>query len=190
MPPQPHQSPGRHPGCSLAGTPARRRFARISGLVQFVAGVALDPHQPGSHAQRWQHPALATVHGSTPACRRLFPAAALPAGHPLGEGINHILAIAIHHKLTFGHVRGCLKQVKDSLQLTHIVGAMFPAPSRPVIVVNIPGPSRRAGVAQRRTVSSRNNLAHALDFTLPAGTNSDMFVIHISAYFPSGGSRL
>ena len=155
-----------------------------------MAGVALDPHQlvvtpSGGSIQLLQQ---FTVQYRLAV--GFFPAAALPAGHPLGEGINHILAIAVHHKFTFGHVRGRLEQVKDSLQLTHIVGAVLPAPSRPVIVVNIPGPSRRAGVAQRRTVSSRNNLAHALDFTLPAGTNSDMFVMHISAYFPSGGSRL
>ena len=134
-------------------------------LVELVARVALHPNKLVVAAgqrliQRLQK--VAVEHGLAV---RLLPAFLLPAGHPLGQRVNDVLAIAVHAQLRLRAGCGRLEQVQDRLELTHVVGAVRPASARPVVVVDIPCPARRSGVAQRRAVCGGNNLLRAVHGT-------------------------
>ena len=134
-------------------------------LVELVTRVALDPNKLVVAAgqrliQRLQK--IAVEHGLAVG---FLPALLLPAGHPLGQRVNDVLAIAVHAQLRLRAGCGRLEQVQDSFELTHIVGAVRPASARPVVVVDIPCPARRSGVAQRRAVCGGNDLLRAVHGT-------------------------
>ena len=134
-------------------------------LIERVTRVALHPNKLVVAAgqrliQRLQK--VAVEHGLAVG---FLPALLLPAGHPLGQRVNDVLAIAVHAQLRLRAGCGRLEQVQDSLELTHIVGAVRPAAARPVVVIDIPCPARRSGVAQRRAVCGGNDLLRAVHGT-------------------------
>ena len=134
-------------------------------LIERVTRVALHPNKLVVAAgqrliQRLQK--VAVEHGLAVG---FLPALLLPAGHPLGQRVNDVLAIAVHAQLCLRAGCGRFEQVQDSLKLTHIVGAVRPAAARPVVVVDIPCPARRSGVAQRRAVCGGNDFLRAVHGT-------------------------
>ena len=134
-------------------------------LIELVTRVALHPNKLVVAAgqrliQRLQK--VAVEHGLAVG---FLPALLLPAGHPLGQRVNDVLAIAVHAQLRLRAGCGRLEQVQDRLELTHVVGAVRPAAARPVVVVDIPCPARRSGVAQRRAVCGGNDLLRAVHGT-------------------------
>ena len=134
-------------------------------LVELVTRVALHPNKLVVAAgqrliQRLQQ--VAVEHGLAV---RLLPALLLPAGHPLGQRVNDVLAIAVHAQLRLRAGCGRLEQVQDSFELTHVIGAVRPAAARPVVIVDIPCPARRSGVAQRRAVCGGNDFLRAVHGT-------------------------
>ena len=157
-------------GCVRAG---------VCGLVQLVPGMPLNPDHlvvPAGACGIERFEQVTVLHGFTVG---LFPAAFLPPGHPLGEGVNHVLAVAVDQKFALGAVGGRLKKVENRLDLAHIVGAVLPAPCRPVVLVNVPCPSGRSGITKRGAVSRRNNLIlHALDFTLHTRKAQSVASVH------------
>ena len=153
--------------------------AGVCGLVQLVPGMPLNPDHlvvPAGACGIERFEQVTVLHGFTVG---LFPAAFLPPGHPLGEGVNHVLAVAVDQKFTLGAVSGRLKQVENRLDLAHIVGAVLPAPCRPVVLVNVPCPTGRPGITKRGAVSRCNNLIlHALDFTLHTRKAQSVASVH------------
>ena len=134
-------------------------------LIELVTRVALHPNKLVVAAgqrliQRLQK--VAVEHGFAVG---FLPALFLPAGHPLGQRVNDVLAIAVHAQLRLRAGCGRLEQVQDGLELTHIVGAVRPAAARPAVVVDIPCPARRSGVAQRRAVCGGNDFLRAVHGT-------------------------
>ena len=153
--------------------------AGVCGLIQLVPSMPLNPDHlvvPAGACGIERFEQVTVLHGFTVG---LFPAAFLPPGHPLGEGVNHVLAVAVDQKFALGAVGGRLKQVENRLDLAHIVGAVLPAPCRPVVLVNVPCPSGRSGITKRGAVSRRNNLIlHALDFTLHTRKAQSVASVH------------
>ncbi|MPM59543.1 hypothetical protein SDC9_106387 [bioreactor metagenome] len=82
----------------------------------------------------------------------LFPALPFPAGHPLGDGIDDVLAVAQDLQRLVRQMCGRAQQIEHRVQLALVVRAFRPAPGVPVIVVDVPRPARRTGVRQGRTV--------------------------------------
>ena len=151
----------------------------VCGLIQLVPGMSLNPDHlvvPAGACGIERFEQVTVLHRFTVG---LFPAAFLPPGHPLSEGVDHVLAVAVDQKFALGAMCGRLKQVENRLDLAHIVGAVLPAPCRPVVLVNVPCPSGRPGITKRGAVSRRNNLIlHALDFTLHTRKAQSVASVH------------
>ena len=157
-------------GCVRAG---------VCGLIQLVPSMPFNPDHlvvPAGACGIERFEQVTVLHGFTVG---LFPAAFLPPGHPLGEGVNHVLAVAVDQKFALGAMGGRLKQVENCLDLAHIVGTVLPAPCCPVVLVNVPCPTGRPGITKRGAVSRRNNLIlHALDFTLHTRKAQSVASVH------------
>ena len=157
-------------GCVRAG---------VCGLIQLVPSMPFNPDHlvvPAGACGIERFEQVTVLHGFTVG---LFPAAFFPPGHPLGEGVNHVLAVAVDQKFALGAMGGRLKKVENRLDLAHIVGTVLPAPCRPVVLVNVPCPSGRSGITKRGAVSRRNNLIlHALDFTLHTRKAQSVASVH------------
>ena len=136
---------GHRPGC------------RIRRLVQRVPRMPLHPreaHLPApqlriqlAHQIRVQHRLAVT----------LFPAALLPARHPLRQRIDDVLGIAQNVQLLAGAVLGGQQQVQHGHQLALVVGALWPAARMPAGLVDEPGPAGGAGVTQGGAVCCCGN---------------------------------
>ena len=134
-------------------------------LVELVTRVTLHPNKLVVAAGQRLIQRLQKVAVEHRLAVGFLPALLLPAGHPLGQRVNDVLAIAVHAQLRLRAGCGRLEQVQDCLELAHVVGAVRPAAARPVVVVDIPCPARRSGVAQRRAVCGGNDLLRAVHGT-------------------------
>ena len=140
-----------------SGTPVAAARARTSAAsLSVVAGVALHPLEGVPAALQRAIEALEQLpvqHGSAVG---LAPAFALPAGHPLRHRVDHVLAVAEDAQVVV-HVGRRLEEVDDRHELALVVRAVRPSAGRPVLVVDVPGPAGRAGVAEGGAVRRRDD---------------------------------
>ena len=151
-------------GCAVArpaGTRGHRAAAAVGlgdgarpgvgRLVQLVPDVALHPLEPVPAARQHLVEALQQLDVHHRLAVGLAPALALPPGHPLGDRVDHVLAVAEHVQLVV-EVRGRAEELEHGGQLGLVVGGVRPAARRPARVVDVPGPARGAGVSKSRSV--------------------------------------
>src|SRR3954452_5977849 len=77
----------------------------------------------------------------------LLPAAALPAGHPLSDRVDHVGAVAVDQQV-LGEVGRLLQEVENGGQLGLVVRPVRPSTGRPAALVDVPPPTGRTGVAE------------------------------------------
>src|SRR5207245_2921260 len=65
--------------------------------------------------------------------------------------VDDVLAVAEHEEVVVG-ARGGAEELEHGFQLAHVVGAVLPPTGGPVLVVDVPGPPGRPGVAEGGSV--------------------------------------
>ena len=132
--------------------PRRRRAPGCRrASFELVARRALHPLEPVPAAREHLVEALQQLDVHHRLAVGLAPALALPPGHPLGDRVDHVLAVAEHVQLVV-EVRGRAEELEHGGQLGLVVGGVRPAARRPARVVDVPGPARGAGVSESRSV--------------------------------------
>jgi hypothetical protein len=127
-----------------------RRGARagVGGLIERVVGVALDPLEAVGAADERLVDLLEQLDVHHGLAVGLAPSLALPARHPLGDAVDHVLAVAQDEQVV-GQVGRRAEELQHGHELALVVGGVLPAARRPAVVVDVPRPAGRTGVAER-----------------------------------------
>ena len=141
---EPGTLPDRH---ALLVRRGRCPGADVRRLVELVPRMAPHPLEGVLAAHERLVDFLEEVHVQHRLAVGLAPALALPAGHPLGHGVDDVLAVAEDQQVFPGHVRRCPEQVQHRHQFALVVRAVGPSAGPPAVVIHVPGPAGRAGIS-------------------------------------------
>src|SRR5699024_1802107 len=142
--------------------------ATIRGLVHRMAGMPLDPLELDAATGERAIDVLEQIDVQHGLAVLLAPALALPSRHPLRDRVDHVLAVAQDQQVLVGVLGGGLEQVEHGLQLAHVVGAVGPAARAPGVLVDVPGPAGRPGIAEGGAVGGCSD-AHGLNASTASG---------------------